>query len=327
MTPSLVTEAPRSPAKPAPGAPTPIKVSAGNVLLVSPTMPAEGNLVRNLEHLGYGVETIPSDGETLRRIADVRSQVDVVVLDKRGAKDGDKAIFADLGSDPRMLGVQVLLLVGSQDDDNLLAAVNGGILHHLRAPFSVSILEATLRALRRQRIRMSEQSYRPLEDKTVLSMVETCKFRLRTPAEAKQLAPRLAAYFPDRQRAEFGIMELLSNAIEHGNLEIGRELKAKLAKAGSLQQEIYTRLNKPDFADRSVEVIVTRKEEGVMLVVNDEGRGFDWKEHLDVDPALANREHGRGIARARHMAFDKLTYNKAGNQAVALMTGTSPLQW
>ena len=86
MTPSLVTEAPRSPAKPAPGAPTPIKVSAGNVLLVSPTMPAEGNLVRNLERLGYGVETIPSDGETLRRIADVRSQVDVVVLDKRGAK-------------------------------------------------------------------------------------------------------------------------------------------------------------------------------------------------------------------------------------------------
>jgi DNA-binding response OmpR family regulator/anti-sigma regulatory factor (Ser/Thr protein kinase) len=327
MQPDMATPAPRPAVKPAPGAPIPHKASAGSVLLVSPTMPAEANLVRNLERLGYSVDVIASDRDTLKRIADARSQVEIVVLDKRGAKDRDKAIFAELGADPRMADVQMLVLVGSQDDDNLVAALDGGFKNHLRAPFTVSILDASLRALCREHGRISEQNYRPLEEKSLLSMVETCKFRFRSPAEAKQLTPLLAAFFPDRQRAKMGITELFNNAIEHGNLEIGRELKAKLAKAGSLQQEIYTRLNKPDYADRFVEVIITRKEEGIMLVVNDEGGGFDWKEHLDVDPALANREHGRGIARARHMAFDKLTYNKAGNQAVALMTGTSQLQW
>jgi hypothetical protein len=98
-------------------------------------------------------------------------------------------------------------------------------------------------------------------------------------------------------------------------------------QSGVFQQEIYSRLHNPEYEGRFVKAMVTRKEEGVMLVVNDEGNGFDWKEHLDVDPALANRDHGRGIARARHMSFDKLTYNKAGNQVVALMTGAHALEW
>lgn len=301
------------------------KPAVGSILVVSTQVPADDNLTRSLKRAGYQVEEIPCDGDTLARIADARSKVGVVILDRRGVQGIDNTILKGLGSDPRIVDIPVLLLVGSQDDEQIRAALDADVSHHLRAPFPLSLLDASLRALCRQRERSEHR--RPSEEKPILPMVETCKFRFRSPAEAKQLTPLLAAFFPDRQRAMLGINELIGNAIEHGNLEIGRDLKTRLSKTGGLQQEIYTRLHKPEFADRFVEVVIARKEEGIMLMVNDEGRGFNWKEHLEVDPALANRDHGRGIARARHMAFDKLTYNKAGNQAVALMTGTAAIQW
>jgi two-component system, cell cycle response regulator len=286
----------------------------------------EPNLSRGLERLGYTTTYMPSDAHTLAHLADNRFEIDALILDMRGATSIDRDILKALGSDARMADTPVLVLLGSQDDEQARAALDADLLQHMRAPFQLSLLDSTLRALRRKRKRKLQYE-RPYEDKSVISLVETCKFRFRSPAEGKQLTPLLAAFFPDRQRAALGVAELIANAIEHGNLEIGRALKGKLIRSGGLDQEIYTRLLKPEYADRTVEVIVARKDEGIMLMVTDDGRGFNWKEHLDIDPASANQDHGRGIARARHMAFDKLTYNEAGNQAIALMTATSALDW
>ena len=286
----------------------------------------EPSLLRGLERLGYVTKYAPRDASILGHLVDTRFEIDALILDMRGAKAVDSDMLKELGSDARLADTPVLLLLGSQDEEQVRAALDADLLHHLRAPFQLSLLDASLRALQRRRKRKVPYD-RPYEDKSVISLVETCKFRFSSPAEAKQLTPLLAAFFPDRQRAALGIAELIGNAIEHGNLEIGRALKGKLIRAGGLEQEIYTRLRKPEFADRTVEVIVTRKDEGIMLMVTDDGHGFNWIAHLDIDPAGANQDHGRGIARARHMAFDKLTYNKAGNQAIALMTATAALDW
>jgi two-component system cell cycle response regulator len=296
------------------------------VSIVGYQTPGEPNLLRGLERLGYETKYLPRDANTLEQLVATRFEIDALILDMRGAKGIDRDMLQGLGPDARLADTPVLLLLGSQDDEHVRAALDADLLHHLRAPFQLSLLDTSLRALQRKRKRKAPYE-RPSDDKSVIPLVETCKFRLRSPAEAKQLTPLLAAFFPDRQRAALGIAELIGNAIEHGNLEIGRALKGKLMRAGGLEQEIYTRLLKPEFADRTVEVIVARKDEGILLTVTDDGQGFNWKAHLDIDPASANQDHGRGIARARHMAFDKLTYNKAGNQAVALMTATAILDW
>jgi CheY-like chemotaxis protein len=303
------------------------KATAGHAILISSAIPADSNLVTCLDGLRYTVDAIPCNAAAIPHIIGSRAKTHVIVVDRRGAKVDSIAIIRRIASDPRIADLPLLMLVGSKDDEQAIAAFDADIVTHLRVPFSVTVLDASLRALRRQRQKRAAERLRPTMERSVLAMADTCKFRFRTPAEAKQLTPLLAAFFPDRQRAEIGIADLLSNAIEHGNLQIGGELKVKLSAEGGLKNEIYSRLNKPEYASRFVEVMVTRKDDGVMLVVNDDGAGFEWKDYLDVNPAFANRDHGRGIARARHMAFDKLTYNKAGNQVVALMTGSQSLDW
>ncbi len=303
------------------------KAGAGHVIVVSAAEQPDRNLVSCLESLRYSVEVQPSTSAAVTHIVERRSKIHVVVIDRRGSPTADLVVAKRIASDPRIADLPIMLIVGSKDDEQIAAAFDAGIKTYLRAPFPVSLLDAGLRALRRERQKRAAERLRPVMEQSVLPMAEACKFRIRTPAELRQIIPILAAFFPDRKRAEIGIGELLSNAIEHGNLEIGRELKAKLAEEGRLKNEIYERLKRPEYANRFVKVAVTRKDGGIMLVVNDDGPGFEWKEHMDVNPALGNSEHGRGIARARYMAFDKLTYNPAGNQAVAVMTGAPSLDW
>ena len=48
---------------------------------------------------------------------------------------------------------------------------------------------------------------------------------------------------------------------------------------------------------------------------------------MTIDPARAGDNHGRGIAQANTMSFDKLKYNEKGNQAVAYMSRKGRLEW
>lgn len=300
--------------------------SRRKIAIVSRSPSRDGDLPRTLERLGYEVDVLEHEPRVVSLVADRRLVIDAVVLDRRGAKAVDAELFKRLSSDPRLDGVPVLLVVGSQDDEQIRAALDADIHHHIRAPFRSTLLEASLRALARRRSQREDRRH-GIDLKSEIPMMESCKFRLRTPAEAGQILPFLTEFFPDRRRAALGIDELLRNAIEHGNLEIGGARRNGLVKSGALQQEIYSRLLKPEYRDRAVEVVVARREDGVLLTVTDQGPGFDWKEHLDIDPSLANLDSGRGIARARHLAFDSLTFNPRGNQAIALMSHARKIDW
>ena len=59
--------------------------------------------------------------------------------------------------------------------------------------------------------------------------------------DVEKLVPLLAGLFPHPGRAVTGIAELMLNAIEHGNLEIGHELKADWIARGIYHSELARR--------------------------------------------------------------------------------------
>lgn len=296
------------------------------IVVLSNKTSRDNDLARSLEQLGYHVDLLAYNVASISQVADRSLAIEGIVIDRRGVKEIDRDVFTRLATDPRLIDLPKLLVAGSGDDEQICEALNANITNHVRTPFRVAVLDANLRAL--SRLRDERRAYLPLpEAKTEILLIETCKFRVRTPAEAKKILPLLAQFFPDHRRATLGITELLSNAIEHGNLELGGSARNSLMRSGALQQEIHTRLLQPEFRDRRVDVVVARREDGILLTVTDQGPGFAWREHLDIDPSLANLECGRGIARARHLAFDNLTYNERGNQAVALMSQMRRVEW
>jgi len=66
-------------------------------------------------------------------------------------------------------------------------------------------------------------------------------------------------------------------------------------------------------------VIFEKKKNTYYLQITDQGKGFNWKSFMEFDPSRASDNHGRGIAMANMIAFDRLVYNEAGNQVTAVM--------
>ena len=118
--------------------------------------------------------------------------------------------------------------------------------------------------------------------------------------------------FAEIEKTRIGISEMLSNAIEHGNLNITTQEKNNATEDGSYQALLNERLIKPNFTNRRV--FIDFLLEGARLEINitDEGEGFVENELLSPQEQELMRLHGRGILITRAY-FDNVIYSKAGN--------------
>ncbi len=111
-----------------------------------------------------------------------------------------------------------------------------------------------------------------------------------------------------------GILALLFNAVEHGNLEIGYERKAELLAARKFEEEIKQRLNAPLYANKKVKVSFTRDPKQLTIRLQDGGNGFNWREYINFEPRRMTDPNGRGIAMANVMEPGGLKYIGNGNE-------------
>lgn len=120
----------------------------------------------------------------------------------------------------------------------------------------------------------------------------------------------------DRTRVGVALEEALSNAIIHGNLELGSELKD--ADETSYQKLLTHRRSAPPYCFRKVSLEATITSKEARFVIGDEGPGFNPDLLPDpTDPANLEKCSGRGILLIRTF-MDEVRYNAKGN-VVTLM--------
>ena len=121
----------------------------------------------------------------------------------------------------------------------------------------------------------------------------------------------------DEQRDRFhvALMELLVNAVEHGNCGITYEEKsAYLAGHDNSLDLIRERIRDPAVAARRVYLSYRIAPEETVVTIRDEGAGFDWRAYRAATGEEGLEEmHGRGILMAQAY-IDDLSYNDAGNE-------------
>jgi CheY-like chemotaxis protein/anti-sigma regulatory factor (Ser/Thr protein kinase) len=116
---------------------------------------------------------------------------------------------------------------------------------------------------------------------------------------------------------ELGLVELITNAIEHGNLGIDYNEKQEALKKGILDDLYSKRTNNPQYSNRKVIVEFYADSEKFEWTITDEGDGFDWT----LLPNPTDQDHilelsGRGIFITRFL-FDTLEYKGKGNIVTA----------
>ena len=112
-----------------------------------------------------------------------------------------------------------------------------------------------------------------------------------------------------------GLVELLNNAVEHGNLGISAAEKHRALEAGndSLTKLYRDRLANPVIRRRRVRIHMTSTREYSEWIIRDEGTGFPWRDVLArLNTADLLGLSGRGIFLAK-LQFDVLEYQDPGN--------------
>jgi DNA-binding response OmpR family regulator len=281
-----------------------------------------GRLGEQLAGLGFEPVYVPA---TLAGVAE---------LDKRGAAgrailldwryEGPKnAGFAEaLAAKAALAGVPVMTLTAADRADDARLAWEAGLGTVLSTPCRLADLKGALDKLARGPAR--EDSGDDLGLSGATALLESCKFRFRNPRDIERLVPVIAALLPHPRRSVAGLAELMMNAIEHGNLEIGHELKAEWIARGVYQAELVKRLRTPPYSSRWAELIVNRREDGLMIVIMDEGCGFCWQNLIGEEPRPAAEACGNGLAKAQRDSFDELRFNHIGNQVTAFVATGSP---
>lgn len=117
----------------------------------------------------------------------------------------------------------------------------------------------------------------------------------------------------DRFNLQMTFSELLTNAVEHGNLGISYQEKSDfLLTGGDMIDFIQKKARNPEIANRKVHITYSIEKTISRFTIKDDGDGFDWRKMLEAKTD-DNEMHGRGISMSRQLV-QTLTYNEKGNE-------------
>ena len=116
----------------------------------------------------------------------------------------------------------------------------------------------------------------------------------------------------ERMRVGIALQEALLNAIYHGNLEVGSELRQQDEKV--YHELVRQRREQEPYRERRAHFRARLSPAEAVFTVRDEGPGFDPSKLPDpTDPTALERIGGRGLLLIRTF-MDRVEHNEKGNE-------------
>ena len=273
-----------------------------------------------LERNDFDVQTAANGLEAMDIMNKYYNEIDIILLDRMMPEMDGIEVCKAMKADEKLRNIPIIMQTAANHPEVINEGIAAGVFYYLTKPLSQEMLLSVVDAAGKQ-IRRHKQLRIEMERRKIsFGLVQILKCTFKSLDEAEGMSVFLANFFDEPDRTLTGISELLINAVEHGNLGISYNEKSNLVTEQKWQEEISKRLSDPLYKDRQVTVTFERKNDTCYIQINDEGEGFNWKEYMDVDPSRAMHNHGRGIAMANMLCFNKLVYNEKGNQVTGIIT-------
>jgi CheY-like chemotaxis protein len=268
-------------------------------------------LSRLLEREGFDPVQAEDGEEAVQKF---KSQTPLVVVSDimMPRKDG-LALLTEIKQIDR--NATVILMTGQGNEDVLLRALRGGASNFFKKPFNVRELVDEIRKVVDFRLEAARSSlFSPL-------LVEETKSFVMPSADSpyfpiiNQITLQLPCILPEEDilNLKIGIEEMITNALEHGNLGITFEEKNKAIQEGRLQELVAERSRQSDEMGRTIAITSRLCPDFFQITISDEGKGFDWRQLPAVAPENLLAFNGRGIFLTK-IYFDEVSFNEIGNE-------------
>ncbi len=266
---------------------------------------------QTLREAGYEVMVSHDPIEAMTLLGKNASAIAVVVLDWNMPNMSGLELLKWIRNRPEFENIQVIMQTSMDSTEHIRQGIDAGAFYYLVKPQTREVMLSTVQSAVREHERALELLHKLQESQHSFRLLERGVLKYQTIPEGDFIAVRIANCCPRPQNVMF-ISELLANAVEHGNLGITYEEKTALIEAGLLQQEIDRRMALPEYRDRYVRVHLEKTNEKVKVLIEDEGKGFDYEKYLFIDNERIFDNHGRGIAIAA--SYLSIKYIGKGNQ-------------
>lgn len=207
--------------------------------------------------------------------------------------------------------IPVAIITGFGTLDLAIQALRFGAIDFIKKPFDFkSIARLLTKVFDRQK---REASYQD-----AIALMTEASFVLPNDTSILESAGRIAAKQfegkPEYDGVYLALIEALTNAMEHGNLEIHQTDKIEAMTSGSYYETERERLADPEFSDRRIYLRIETSNAAVTYKIRDEGKGFNWRELPDpTSPENLFSVGGRGVMLLR-CYMDEVSWNESGNE-------------
>ncbi len=290
-----------------------------HVLLVDDQAYSLDLLTEFLKEEGYQLSTATDGVKALELLEDPSQEFQAVLLDRNMPNMGGLEVLQKMKTNDRLKMLPVIFQTSMSSEEEVREGLEAGAYYYLAKGFEKDTLLAIVRAA------ISDyQDYLSLQaelEQTVESvkLMESATFKFRTPQEAYHIVKLVVHGCPNPKKAAVGLIELLLNAVEHGNLGVTYEEKKQSVQNKQWQQEVKRRLELPENKTKRVRLLYTVTENEAHFLIQDQGKGFEWEKYLKFDPDRLFDPNGRGIAMANGQCFDRLEYRGKGNEVLAVI--------
>jgi CheY-like chemotaxis protein len=290
-------------------------MTMGNLLVVDDEVVNREIISEYMEEEGYEL-ALCEDGDDAWGVLNSGRKFDAVILDRMMPRMDGMELLQKIKSSVDLESIPVIMQTAAAGLDQVTEGMSHGAYYYLTKPYDKAMLLAIVRAAtevsrRRQAMEARQRSY-----SGIVRLVHSSHIRVRTLEDAQAVAASFGSLAADSTTAAMGFLELLMNAIEHGNLGIDCNEKSRLLSQGNYEEELKKRMEASSNQGKYVDVYLQRGDDVIEVRVVDQGAGFDWKPYLTLDSRRALNPNGRGIALARTLAFESVEYLGKGNEVV-----------
>jgi DNA-binding response OmpR family regulator len=259
------------------------------------------------------VETAANGELAWEKLSQPDKSYSFVILDRIMPGIDGLELLRMIRADSRFAGMPVVMESGATSPAQIAEGIEAGAFYYLTKPYTERTLQCIIRAVMADielRTEVTAQTSRYIESLKHFTSAELC---FSTLEDVNRVAGILAAMCPVPDKVSSGLVELLLNAVEHGNLGISYEEKKLLMYEDRWEDELKRRLALPEYSGLTATVTFTRKRDVLEFRITDHGSGFDWRQYLDIDPGRSLDPNGRGIAMSRRYSFSSVEFQGPGN--------------
>lgn len=292
------------------------------ILLVDDDQLVRSLISQQIRKTGYQVVEATNGKEALEILQKPTEVFSAILLDREMPEMDGIELTHQLKKDQVLRHIPIIMITGHGAPEQIQEGINAGVFYYLVKPLDPKILASVLSSALREHAQFLQLRTLSKAHASAFGLIDSGCFYFTQLHQAESLAGLLSSAFPDPDRALAGIGELLINALEHGLLGITYAEKTKLISTGLWRDEIAKR-SRVIGATQKVEVVIEREHEKTIMTVTDPGAGFEWRKYMQLAPERALDNHGRGIAYANGICFDRIEYNDIGNRVTAIAANVS----